>query len=367
MKYNWQLPNWPEFNFSLAEIEDDLFAFAEERGVVSGLLQATPKDVQLATIISTMVAEAIKTSEIEGEFLSRQDVVSSIKNKLGIHKSPHNIKDIKAKGAGELMVSIRETYAETLSREKLFEWQTLLMKGSPGITSGAWRKGKSAMQVISGPVGKETIHFEAPPSTLVAAEMKRFIQWFNETAPGNIKEIKKAPVRSAIAHLYFESIHPFEDGNGRIGRAIAEKALSQTIGRPIILSLSRTIETDKKSYYNALMEAQQSTDITNWIKYFTKTLLTAQRETKHLIEFTLIKSRFFDRHKNVLNERQLKVINKMFDAGSEGFKGGMTAKKYMSITKSSKATATRDLQSLLEVNALRVEGGGRSTHYSLNI
>ncbi|MEX6686151.1 Fic family protein [Danxiaibacter flavus] len=367
MKYNWQLPNWPDFNFNLTEIEDDLFAFAGETGLVSGLLQAIPIDLQIATIINIMVTEAIKTSEIEGENLSRQDVVSSIKNRLGIHKASHIIKDVKAKGAGELMVNIRETYAETLSGEKLFEWHTLLMKGSPGITSGAWRKGRSAMQVISGPIGKETIHFEAPPSTAVASEMKQFIQWFNETAPGSIKEIKKAPVRSAIAHLYFESIHPFEDGNGRIGRAITEKALSQTIGRPVVLSLSRTIEADKKCYYNALKEAQKSTDITNWIKYFTKTLLSAQRETKQLIEFTLTKSRFFDRHKEVLNERQLKVINKMLDAGPEGFKGGMTAKKYMSITKSSKATATRDLQLLLETKALRVEGGGRSTNYSLNI
>ncbi len=265
------------------------------------------------------------------------------------------------------MVNVRESYAGPLSKEKLFEWHTLLMKGSPGITPGAWRKGKSAMQVVLGPIGKKTVYFEAPPSTKVASEMKRFIQWFNETAPGNIKEIKKAQVRSAIAHLYFESIHPFEDGNGRIGRAIAEKVLSQTIGRPIVLSLSRTIESAKKAYYNALKDAQQNTDVTKWIKYFTRILLKAQTETKQLIEHTLTKSKFIDKHKHKLNERQLKVINKMLDAGPDGFKGGMTAKKYISITRASKATATRDLQSLVEINALQVEGGGRSTNYSRNI
>lgn len=367
MKYNWQQQDWPEFRYSLHEIEDVLFDFAEQIGQVSGILNAMPEDTQMEAIINTMVAEAIKTSEIEGEHLSRQDIVTSIRNNLGLNETQEPVKDKKSQGAGELMVDVRKTYADPLTKEKLFTWHKMLMGESRKINAGAWRKHEDPMQVVSGAVGKEKIHFKAPPSSRVPEEMKRFFKWFNETAPGGKNEIKKAPVRSAIAHLYFETIHPFEDGNGRIGRAIAEKALSQTIGRPVLLSLSRAIEAKKKIYYNALEQAQKSNKITLWIEYFVNTILEAQVQAKQFIKFILKKSNFFDRFKDVLNQRQLKVVRKMLDAGPEGFEGGMSAKKYISITKTSKATATRDLQSLLELEVLKMEGGGRSTNYILNI
>lgn len=216
-------------------------------------------------------------------------------------------------------------------------------------------------------MGKEKVHFEAPPSSSVDGEMKTFFQWFNDTAPGSKDEIKKAPVRSAIAHLYFETIHPFEDGNGRIGRAVAEKALSQTIGRPVLLSLSRAIEAKNKLYYNALEQAQKSNEITSWINYFANTILEAQILEKQVVDFILKKAKFFDRFKLALNERHFKVVRRMLDAGPNGFEGGMSAEKYIGITKTSKATATRDLQNLLELEVLMVEGGGRSTNYVLNI
>jgi Fic family protein len=223
-----------------------------------------------------------------------------------------------AEGTGELMVDVRNTFADALTLEKLFIWHEMLFKQSRRINAGAWRKDEAPMQVISGATGKEKIHFEAPASSHVPGEMKRFIQWFNETAPGGINEIKKAPVRSA---------------NGRIGRAIAEKALSQTIGRPVLLSLSQTIEADKKSYYNALEQAQKSNDITAWIKYFVTVTVEAQKHALQSVDFILKKTKFFDRFKIRLNERQLKVVRKMLDAGPEGFEGGMSAKKYISITK----------------------------------
>ncbi|GAA0545731.1 Fic family protein [Chitinophaga japonensis] len=365
MSYNWQQPDWPDFKYDQQAVEDALFTFAEETGHISGILKGLPEDIQMEAIINTMVAEAVNTSAIEGEFISRQDVVSSIRNKLGLNPKPDPVKDKRALGAGELMVVVRNTYAETLTKEKLFEWHQMLLKQSRGINVGAWRKAAEPMQVVSGIVGREKIHFEAPPSSRVPKEMKQFIQWFNDTAPGGKKEIKKAPVRSAIAHLYFESIHPFEDGNGRIGRAIAEKALSQTIGRPVLLSLSRIIEANKSVYYTALEAAQRNNEITDWIRYFVGTALDAQQQARLLIEFILQKTRFFDRFRDILNERQLKVVRKMLDTGPEGFKGGMTAKKYMSITKASKATATRDLQALVKMGALVDAGGGRSTHYVL--
>lgn len=367
MNYNWQQSDWPEFTYNLQEIEDLILTFAEETGHIGGVLQSLPEDVQVEAFVNTMVAEAIKTSEIEGEYLSRQDVASSIRNNLGLNKNPDVIKDKKAQGIGELMVDVRNTYFEPLTAERLFDWHRMLLNQSKGINLGAWRKDLAPMQVISGPVGKEKVHFEAPPSNKVPAEMQRFLQWFNDTAPGSSHEIKKAPVRAAIAHLYFETIHPFEDGNGRIGRALAEKALSQTMGRPLMLSLSRTIESDKKSYYRALEVAQRSNEITEWIIYFVKMILDAQFETKQLIDFTLRKTKFFDRFKEQLNNRQLKVVRKMLDAGAKGFEGGMTASKYISITKTSKATATRDLQTLVEMTVLVPEGAGRSVRYILNI
>ena len=280
MMYNWQQPGWPDFRYNLPEIEDTLFAFAEETGHVSGILKTMPQAMQTEAILDLMVSEAIKTSEIEGEYLNRSDVVSSIRNNLGLNKTAEKVKDKMAQGAGELMVVVRKTFEQQLTEEDLFLWHRILLGENKKIKTGAWRTHMEPMQVISGAIGKEKIHYEAPPSKNLPKEMKRFIKWFNETAPGGEKEIKKAPIRSAIAHLYFESIHPFEDGNGRIGRAIAEKALSQTMGRPVLLSLSQTIEADKKLYYQALEEAQRSNEITGWIKYFVTTILTCAKTSK---------------------------------------------------------------------------------------
>nr|WP_295928762.1 Fic family protein [uncultured Dyadobacter sp.] len=367
MAYNWQQPDWPDFRYELSAIETMLFAFATENGHVSGLLNAAKDQIQANALVHTLVAEAIKTSEIEGEFLSRQDVVSSIRNNLGIGHKNEPVRDKKAQGVAELIVNARETFSEPLTEAILWNWHQMLLGSSKTIRTGTWRVGDDPMQVVSGSIGKEKVHYEAPPSGDVPAEMARFIEWFNNTAPGGPDELTKAPVRSAIAHLYFESIHPFEDGNGRIGRVIAEKALAQTLGRTVMLSLSRKIEADKKSYYHALETAQQSNEITSWIHYFVKIILDAQLEARDLLDFTLRKTRFFDQFREHLNERQAKAINKMLDSGPEGFEGGMTAKKYMSITKTSKATATRDLQYLTEIECILPTGGGRSTSYSLNL
>ena len=367
MIYNWQQKDWPEFNYSLDEVEDSLFDFASETGLISGMVNALSEEIKTEAIIDTMVAEAIKTSEIEGEYFSRQDVMSSIRNNLGLNIIQDNVKDKKAVGVSKLMVDLRETYSDTLTKEKLFSWHAMLMADNRDMLFGTWRTHQDPMQVVSGAYGHIKVHFEAPPSVIVPMGMDRFIEWFNDTAPGGKKEIKKAPVRSAIAHLYFESIHPFEDGNGRIGRALAEKALSQTLGRPVLLSLSRTIEADKKSYYTALEIGQTNNNITKWIKYFVETTLLAQKQATGLIDFILKKAKYFDQFRDKLNDRQLKVINRIFDAGVEGFQGGMNANKYISLTRTSKATATRDLQYLAEIKALIQKGGGRSTSYDLNL
>jgi Fic family protein len=367
--YNWQQPDWPHFQFSLEEIEDELLAFSEKTGRVSGMLEGLPEDARQDVVVDIILVEAIKTSAIEGEYPNRQDVLSSIRKNLGLHASVGHIRDRSAAGLGELMIDARRSFKEPLSKQRLFTWHKMLFGENKKIEAGHWRTHEDPMQIISGPVDKEKVHFEAPSSAQVPQEMETFIQWFNETGPGGPKEIKKAPVRAAIAHLYFETIHPFEDGNGRIGRAIAEKALSQTIGRPVILSLSRTIEANRNDYYTSLEKAQRSNKITRWILYFAKLSLDAQIEAEAQIDFTLRKTRFFDHYKNQLNERQLIVVNRMLDEGPKGFEGGMNARKYIGLTKTSKATATRDMQQLLEMGAFiqSDRAGGRSTSYRLNL
>ena len=364
--YNWQQKDWPHFTYQSESVENELYAFTERSGIVTGMFKAISEEAQNETIINTLVSEAIKTSAIEGEFLSRNDVLSSVRNNLGLTFDT-SVKDKRVQGVSSLMVRVRNTFTEPLTEKTLFEWHALLMNHRNDIETGKWRTHNEPMQVISGTFGKIKVHFEAPPSGLVPGEMKNFVVWFNESSPGGKKEIKKAPVRSAIAHLYFESIHPFEDGNGRIGRAIAEKALSQGIGRPVLLSLSKAIETDRKTYYAELQMAQRSLEITPWIKYFSRTILTAQTDSEIEIEFTLKKARFFDKFRDRLNERQLTVIRRMLEEGPRGFEGGMNARKYVSLCRISKPTATRDLQYLTEIGAFKVSGGGRSTSYQVNL
>ncbi|WP_262894795.1 Fic family protein [Sphingobacterium hungaricum] len=209
------------------------------------------------------------------------------------------------------------------------------------------------------------VHFEAPTSADVPQEMEKFVQWFNNDDLSTLDIVTKSLVKSSIAHLYFESIHPFEDGNGRFGRALAEYALSSTLRSPVLLSISKVIDKNKTRYYDALKSAQSSLEISMWIDYFAQVILDAQIDAIQLVEFTVKKVLFFDRFKGLLNEREFKVISRMFEAGVEGFKGGMTAKKYCIITKTSKATATRDLQHLREIFALNVAGAGRSVRYEL--
>ncbi|HMH31907.1 MAG TPA: Fic family protein [Puia sp.] len=369
MKYNWQQTEWPEFTYDLTGIEENLYSFSEKTGLISGILKSLPEDTQMEAIVEVMVAEAIKTSEIEGEFLSRKDVMSSIRNDLGLNLKNDQVVDKRSKGIGQLMIDIRETYQKKLNKEQLFSWHTMLLSTEKKIKVGAWRDHQEPMQVVSGVIGKEKIHYEAPPSEIVPQEMDAFIKWFNDTGPGGKNEIRKAAVRCAVAHLYFESIHPFEDGNGRIGRAVAEKALSQSIGRPALLSLSRTIEINKNDYYNALEVAQRSMNITPWITYFIDVILAAQKHAEDQIYFALKKTKFFDKYRDQLSERQLKVIKRMLEEGPMGFVGGINAGKYGSITKVAKATATRDLQNLLEKGAIIPfgEGGGRSTKYQLSL
>ena len=363
--YNWVHKDWANFFYSEQIISEYALKFAELSGVSLGLFNTLDNTKQQDEIIGLMISEALKTSSIEGEMLSREDLMSSIRMQLGLEFTIKNLKDKRVKNIAQLMVKVRENYAEKLSETMIKTWHKILFNESEYINAGVYRTGKEPMQVVSGAFGREKVHFKAPPSDSVVREMKQFIKWYNAFETKN--NIQKIMVKTAITHLYFETIHPFEDGNGRIGRALIEKCLAESFGRQMILSVSTAIESDKKNYYKELNKASKTLEINEWIVYFAKLLIEAQENAINVIRLSIRKTQFFDAHKKMLNSRQMKVLKKMFDKGAEEFKGGMTARKYISIAKTTKSTATRDLQELVKYNIFLQQGEGRSTHYVLNV
>jgi Fic family protein len=367
LRYNWEYKEWPNFKYSTKGLEKTLLQISRNEGKYDGIVNMLPENVKADAIIDLMVIEAIKSSEIEGEFYSRKDVLSSIKKNLGLHQKSLTIINKNAEGISKIMVDIRTSFAKPLTKAKLFEWHQMLFNTYTNIEVGKWRTHIEPMQIVSGAYGKQKVHFEAPPSRSLEKEMKGFIQWFNNTAPNGKQAIENSAVRAALVHLYFESIHPFEDGNGRIGRVLAEKVLSQGMKKPALLSLSATIEKNKKKYYAQLQVGQKNLNATQWVHYFVNTILKSQEYAEKQIEFTINKASFFDSYKAKLNARQLKAIKKIMEEGPDGFKGGLNATKYKSINKTSKATATRDLQELVELGIIIQTGGGRSTSYRLKL
>ena len=366
MAYIWQQAGWPNFTWDGDAVDQHVYAYALEASRMVGEVKHLSEAEKTDLLIDRMVSEAIKTSQIEGENLDREDVRSSIRNHLGMNASPETVRDQRANGVAAMMISVRDHFAEPLTGQRLCEWQDLIIAGRferGNLEVGKWRTHVGPMQIVSGAIGKTKVHYEAPPSAQVPDEMKRYIEWFNGS-----KDLKGA-VRAGVAHLYFECIHPFSDGNGRVGRAISEIALSQEIRHPALLSLSTTIQGRRQEYYDALSRASQgSLDITEWLVWFTGLVLDSQLEAKIQIAYVLAKARFWDAYAEKFNERQTKILGCMFREGIEGFKGGMSAQKYSKIAKCSKATATRDLAGLLKMGAFRkLEGGGRSTRYDLRL
>jgi hypothetical protein len=242
----------------------------------------------------------------------------------------------------------------------------LLMVSDRGLeTIGAYRRHNDAMQIVSGRIDRPTVHFEAPPSARVQGEMEVLVDWFNRTAPDGPAPLP-ALTRAALGHLWFESIHPFEDGNGRLGRALAEKSLAQNIGQPSLIALAFTIERDRKGYYDQLETHQKTLDVTDWVLWFADIVLKAQQVTLTRVGFFIAKAKFYDQFRDQLNDRQAKVIERMFREGPDGFKGGLSAENYIAITGTSRATTTRDLQDLVEMGALSRTGERRNTRYWLH-
>ena len=366
MTWNWQRPEWPKFAWNQARLAIAEQQFLVGGGVFVGAVKHMGEEDRNVLTVEAMSTEALTTSEIEGEFLERASVQSSIRRQLGMATDNRKIAPAE-RGVSDMMVDLCKTFAAPLSEEMLFDWNRMLMSGRQDVTDfGRYRTGPEPVQVLSGPIGTPKIHFEAPPSARVPSEMAQFIAWFNRTAPGDAEPLA-ALTRAGVAHLYFESVHPFEDGNGRIGRAIAEKSLAQSLGQPPLIALSSTILTRRARYYTELEAANKEHEITNWLAWFAGVIIEAQRRTIALIEFLIDRTKLLDGLSGKLNERQQKALQRMFREGPEGFKGGLSAGKYSTITGASPATTTRDLADLTEKGALIREGERRHARYKLSI
>jgi Fic family protein len=366
MAWNWQLPDWPNFQYEASAIAPYEERFLLSSGEIIGAAQHVNQSERDQLRIELLSDEAMQTSAIEGEMLDRQSVQSSLRRHLGLAPDSYPSKP-RERGVAELMVDVYSGYAEPLTHETLFRWHEMLLSHDRRLELiGAYRQHADAMQIVSGRYDRPTVHFEAPPSDRVSDEMTRFVEWFNGTAPGAAAPLT-ALTRAALSHLYFESIHPFEDGNGRLGRALAEKALAQNIGQPSLTALSFTIERERKAYYAQLEQHQTTLDVTSWLEWFAATVLAAQKVTLERVGFYIAKAHFYDRHRDSLNERQAKVIARLFRAGPDGFEGGLSAENYISITGTSRATATRDLQDLVGLGALTRTGERRYTRYWLDL
>ena len=369
MYWNWEKPDWPDFTWKDARLTAAEKRFRTGGGVFLGSIRHIVGQERRLLLVEAMSTESATTSAIEGEVLDRASVQSSIQRQLGLKTDPKRVRPSE-EGVAEMMVDLYRTSAKPLSDQMLYGWHRKLMKGRGLRDIGRYRHDGDPMQIISGAIGKPRIHFEAPPAKRVPAEMKRFVAWFNRTAPDGTKPLP-ALARAGAAHLYFESIHPFEDGNGRLGRAIAEKALAQAAhevsDEPVLLSLSATILAHRGDYYRALERANKSNEITAWLAWFAGIALEAQQRTIASVDFLVEKTRLLDRLREEINPRQHKAILRMLREGPEGFEGGLSASNYAKITGTSPATTTRDLADLVARGALVRTGELRHARYHLNL
>ena len=370
MKWIWQQPDWPDFRYDNRALNDRELEFRLNSERLAGSFDALPMASQEDATIDLMLSEAIKTSAIEGEDLDRESVRSSLLSLITSDTLPEN-SDQKAAGAASLLVDVRKNWHTSLTNELLGKWQSMAVPEQryTSILRGAYRNDPSPMQIVSGPYGREKVHYEAPPATQVPDEMPRLIDWYNQTSPLNGDKTIHGIARAGIAHLWFEVIHPFDDGNGRVGRAIADHALSQSLGYPTTACLATAIEGDKKSYYLQLEKTSHgSLDANIWLDYFAETIIKAQEIAREEVNFVLSKTRFYEVYGDQLNERQARMVSRVFAEGRKGFEGGITTRKYEAITKCPNRTASRDLSDLVTKGILiPLPGGGRTTRYELAI
>jgi Fic family protein len=361
MKWNWQQKDWPNFSYKLAQLQKFEEEFIYNSGITFGAYKHLSVEEQETLKIELIASEALKTSQIEGEILNRDSLQSSIRRNFGLEHDHRKIPPAE-KGIADMMSDLYKNFDRTLTHEILFSWHEMITNGRRDLQNiGGYRTHDEPMQIVSGRLDPK-IHFEAPPSKLIKKQMDEFIIWFNQSSKG-----LPAIIRSAITHHYFVSIHPFEDGNGRIARALAIKSLSESVKKPLLTSLSTIIQDKKKDYYEILERNNRSNEITSWIEYFAQTLVESQKYTQNLIDFLIFKTKLYEKLKDNLNDRQKKALQRMFKEGFGGFKGGLSAENYISITKTTRPTATRDLNDLVEKKAFVKTGKLKGSRYHLNL
>ena len=366
MTWNWQQSDWPKFTWNREALLRQEQEFLLSGGVLVGVAKHLSTEDWDQVRVEAMSEEAVTTSEIEGEMLNRASVQSSIQRQLGLTADSQRVAP-REQGVAELMVNLYSTIDQPLSAKVLFDWHRMVMAGRSDVgVVGSFRAAAEPMQVVSGTTYAPKVHFEAPPSERMPKEMNRFLNWFERTSPNGAEPLP-AVTRAGIAHLYFESIHPFEDGNGRVGRAISEKALVQGLGKPIFVGLAHGILAHHRGYYEALEAANKRNELSRWLAWFAPITLEAQASTIATVEFLLDKTKLLDRLRGRINARQTKALLRMFKEGPKGFAGGMSAGNYSTITDASSATATRDLNELVALEALTRHGELKHTRYRLRL
>ena len=363
MQWIWQHKKWPNFEYDLSLFLQYDKEFYKNAGNVIGVLSHLPSENVQLLQIEILTQEAISTSSIEGEILQRASVQSSIRKHLGLKTEKIKIPANEA-GIAEMMSNVYTDFDKPLSHATLFLWHKMLMNGRRDIEHiGNYRMHTDPMQIVSGNLSAPKLFYEAPPSSDVITQMEIFVEWYNNQI---LNDELPIVVAAGIAHLYFEIIHPFEDGNGRIGRALIEKMISQKMKTPALNSFAKIIEANKKEYYNALQSCNNNLNISEWLIFFSKMLLQSQKYTISMVDFIIFKSKFLLKYENVINSRQTKVLLRIFEEGMEGFKGGLSAANYKTITSASAATATRDLQELVAFKVLDKKGELKYSRYYLN-
>jgi Fic family protein len=357
-----QLDNWPNFSWKNDEFVNLLSEVRNLQGRLLGRMESLGFELRNEAMLDTLTLDVLKSTEIEGEILNPDQVRSSIARRLGMQIAGAVESDRNVDGMVEMMIDAAHNCFKQLTAKRLFDWHAALFptgrSGMVKITVADWRKDYTGlMQVVSGAMGKEKVHFQAPDSSLVEAEMKRFLDWFNKSEGTDLV------IKAAVAHIWFVTIHPFDDGNGRITRALTDMLLAQSDrSTQRFYSMSAQIRLERKQYYEILEKTQKGNlDITDWIKWFLSCLINALKSTDTILNRVLFKADFWNKHaKTAINERQKKLLNNILD----GFEGKLTSSKWAKIAKCSKDTAIRDINDLISKNILKKEeAGGRSTNY----
>ncbi|MFZ2853276.1 MAG: Fic family protein [Rhodocyclaceae bacterium] len=363
--YLWQAGDWPDWRYDLASLVEPVANVSRAQGLLMGRLTDVGMVLRDHASLAALTEDVVRTSEIEGEQLNVESVRSSIARRLGVDIGALAPVDRHVDGVVGMVLDATANCNAPVSRERLFGWHAALFptgySGLSKLNIATWRDDANGpMQVVSGPIGRQRVHFEAPPADRLDAETSRFLDWVN--GPANEPPLIKA----GLGHLWFVTLHPFDDGNGRIARAIGDLLLARADGSPQrFYSLSAQIQHERKAYYDILERAQKrSMDVTEWLAWFLDSLQRAVNQAQHTLDTVLVKTRLWQRWATLsLNERQVKLLNKLLD----GFEGKLTSSKWAAIAKCSPDTALRDINDLLTRGVLQKSpAGGRSTRYELN-